>query len=134
VKLHLEEVSMSAILVVDDDAQQRAEIEAALRQAGHRVETASNGNRALERLKENRYDLLVTDLMMEEGTGFDVLEWVRTHAPGLPVVICSSYAKGENLKTFLTTQFYRIIRKPFRTEDLLDQVQDLLAAAHGSAS
>ena len=123
------EVSMSEILIVEDDARQRAEIEGALLQAGHRVDVASGGNQALARLKEKRYELLVTDLMMDEGTGFDVLEWVLEHAPGLPLVICSSYAKGENLKAFLPAQFYRIIRKPFRTDDLVEQVRELLSSA-----
>jgi CheY-like chemotaxis protein len=117
---------MATVLVVDDEAPQRAQIERALVQAGHRVHEASSGNQALSRLKEKRYDLLVTDLMMEDGTGFEVLEWVRENAPGLPVVICSSYAKTENLKSFLATNLYRIIRKPFRPDDLTGQVQDLL--------
>ena len=120
---------MAEILVVEDDARQRSQIESLLLGAGHRVETAPGGNQALARLREKRYDLLFTDLMMEEGTGFDVLEWVRENAPGLPVLICSSYAKPETLKTFLTTQFYRIVRKPYGTVDLLDQVRELLAAA-----
>jgi two-component system, NtrC family, response regulator PilR len=120
---------MAMVLVVDDEAQLRAQIERALVHAGHRVEEASSGNEALKLLKEKRYDLLVTDLMMDEGTGFEVLEWVRDNAPGLPVVICSSYAKPENLKTFLTTQFYRIIRKPVGMDELVDQVRELLAAA-----
>lgn len=119
---------MSEILVVEDEAPQRAEIVAALVQAGHTVDGASNGNEALVRLRAKRYDLLLTDLMMEQGTGFDVLEWVRENAPGLPVIICSSYAKGENLKVFLTTQCYKIIRKPLRMEDLLEQVRELLSS------
>jgi len=117
---------MGNVLVVDDEAQQRARIERALVQAGHHVDEASSGSQALTRLKEKRYDLLVTDLMMEEGTGFEVLEWVRENAPGLPVIVCSSYAKPENLKTFLTTGPYRIIRKPFRPDDLLAQAGELL--------
>jgi len=119
---------MSEILVVEDDLQQRSEIETALLHAGHRVDGASGGNEGLVRLRGKRYDLLLTDLMMEQGTGFEVLEWVHENAPGLPVVICSSYAKGENLKTFLTTQFYRIVRKPVRMEDLVEQVRELLAS------
>lgn len=122
---------MSEILIVEDEAHQRAEIQEALLQAGYGVDGVANGNEALARLKEKRYDLLLTDLMMEQGTGFDVLEWVRENAPGLPVIICSSYAKGENLKVFLTTQFYRIIRKPFGREDLVEQVRELLATASG---
>jgi hypothetical protein len=41
----------------------------------------------------------------------------------------SSAAKSENLKTFLTTQFFRIVRKPFRMDDLVEQVRELLAVA-----
>ena len=119
---------MSEILVVEDDARQRSEIEEALGKAGHRVVGASGGHEAVVRLKEKRYDLLLTDLMMDQGTGFEILEWVRENALGMPVIICSSYAKGENLKTFLTTQFYRIVRKPFRAEDLVEQVRELLAS------
>jgi CheY-like chemotaxis protein len=127
--MHLEEVSMADILVVEDDAPQRSQVVAALVGSGHRVDEASGGNAALSRLHGKRYDLLLTDLLMDQGTGFDVLAWVRENAPGLPVLICSSYAKTENLKTFLTTPFYRIVRKPFRTDDLVEQVRELLASA-----
>ena len=120
---------MSEILVVEDEVRLRSEIEAALVQAGHRVDGASSGNEALARLGIKRYDLLLTDLMMDHGTGFEVLEWLREHAPGLPVIVCSSYAKGENLKTFLATPFYRIVRKPFLTDHLVEQVRELLASA-----
>jgi CheY-like chemotaxis protein len=118
---------MSDILVVEDDVRQRAEITGGLRSFGHRVDSASGGHEAVVQLKEKRYDLLITDLMMDEGTGFEVLEWVRENAPVLPVLICSSYAKAENLKTFLTTQLYRIVRKPYRLDDLLEQAAELLA-------
>ena len=117
---------MAKILVVEDDSKLRADLERLLVQASHHVDTASGGNQAVVRLKEKRYDLLMTDLMMEEGTGFDVLTWVTEHAPGLPIVICSSYAKTENLKTFLNTQQYRIVRKPYQSEELVRQVKELL--------
>jgi CheY-like chemotaxis protein len=119
---------MAMILVVDDEPQQRQQIDRALVQAGHHVELASSGNQALVRLKEKRYDLLVTDLMMDDGTGFEVLEWVSENAPGLPVIVCSSYAKTEKLKTFLATNLYRIIRKPFHPDDLAEQARELLAS------
>jgi CheY-like chemotaxis protein len=117
---------MNEILVVEDDARQRAEIVGGLRSLGHRVDAASGGTEALGRLRMKRYDLLLTDLMMEGGTGFEILEWVSANAPGLPVMICSSYAKPENLRTFLATQFYRIVRKPFNLDELLGQATELL--------
>ena len=113
-------------MVVDDEALQRAQIDRTLAQAGHEVDGAPGGNQALARLKEKRYDLLITDLMMEEGTGFEVLEWVRRNAPGLPVIVCSSYASPENLKAFLGANPYRIVRKPFSPDGLLGQVRGLL--------
>jgi CheY-like chemotaxis protein len=119
-------------LVVDDEAQPRARIVLTLLQAGYQVDAASGGNQALARLSEKRYDLLLIDLMMDQGTGFEVLEWVRANAPGLPVIVCSSYAKPENLKTFLTTQRNRIIRKPFDPDDLLQQIRELLAPSDDS--
>jgi len=120
---------MSEILVVEDDERQRSEIQRALSEVGHRVDATSGGNQALRRLSEKRYDLLMTDLLMDDGTGFEVLEWVGQNAPGLPVIVCSSYAKGENLKTFLGSRFYRILRKPFRPDDLVHQVRELIAEA-----
>lgn len=80
---------MPEILVVEDEAQQRSEIEKALAKASHLVVGASGGNEAVARLKEKRYDLLVTDLMMEQGTRFEILEWVREIAPGMPVASVS---------------------------------------------
>jgi CheY-like chemotaxis protein len=117
---------MTTVLIVDDEAPQRAQLDRALTQAGYQVDSAACGNQALTRLKEKRYDLLITDLMMDEGTGFEVLEWVRENAPGLPVIVCSSYAKSETLKTLLTTQLFRTVRKPFRPDDLMEQVRKLL--------
>ena len=120
---------MAEILVVEDDEPLRSRISGALVGAGHHVEEAPGGNRALACLKAKRFDLLLTDLMMEGGTGFDVLEWVRENAPGLPVLVCSSYAKPETLKALLTTQFYRVVRKPVRPEALVEHVRDLLDQA-----
>jgi DNA-binding NtrC family response regulator len=118
---------MAEILMVEDDPRQRAEFAGAFVHARHRVEVASGGNEALAR-QNKRFDLLLTDFMMDQGTGFDVLSWVWENAPGLPVVSWSSYAKGENLEAFLTTRFYRIVRKPFQIEHLVDQIRELLAA------
>ncbi len=124
---------MATVLVVEDEAQQRSQIDLALARDGHQVEAVSSGNQALIRLKEKRYDLLVTDLMMDDGTGFEVLDWVRENAPGLPLIICSSYAKPENLKPFLTTNLYRIIRKPFRPDDLVEHARELLEGSGTSS-
>jgi CheY-like chemotaxis protein len=120
---------MTHILIVEDNDRQRNEIAEALAGVGHLVDAASGGNQALSWLRLKRYDLLLTDLMMEEGTGFEVLEWVRVNAPDLPLVICSSYANPENLKAFLNTPLYRIVRKPYLLEDVVAQTTELLHGA-----
>ena len=120
---------MTSILIVDDEAPLRAQIQGALIQTGYAVDEALSGNDAVARLKEKRYDLLISDLMMEEGTGFEVLEWINMNAPGLPVIVCSSYAKPENLRPFLSAHPHRIVRKPFKPDDLVEQVRELLGEA-----
>lgn len=117
---------MADILIVEDSGTLRTEIEQAVRRAGHSVEAVSGGTQAIVRLQEKRFDLLLTDLMMEQGTGFEVLEWIHDHAPGLPVMICSAYSKPENLKTFLASRSYRVLRKPIEISDLVEQVHELL--------
>ena len=75
-------------LVVDDDAAVRAVTEAYLAIDGHQVETATDGSSALERLRRQRYDVLITDRAMPGGMAGDQLaaEAKRLH-PALPVIL-----------------------------------------------
>ena len=117
---------MADILLVEDNARQRADFEEALTRAGHRVEAVASGNQALARLKKGNYAILVTDLMMKEGTGFDVLYWVVLNAPGMPILVSSAYVQPDGFKEMLKAHPCRVLKKPFRLDALVQQVNELL--------
>jgi two-component system, cell cycle response regulator len=120
---------MADILLVEDNARQRADFEDALTRAGHRVDAVASGNQALSRLKKGNYAILVTDLMMKEGTGFDVLYWVILNAPGMPVLVSSAFGEPATLKEMLKAHPCRVLKKPFRLDDLVQQVSELLGSS-----
>ena len=119
---------MARILVVEDHAQQRADLESSLARLGHQVDAVPSGNKALAHLKKHSYGLLVTDLMMKDGTGLDVLYWVTMNLPGMPILVCSGYAQPEVMSSMLKNRPHRIVQKPFRMDDLLQQVKALIGS------
>ncbi len=78
------------ILVVDDDSSIRLLIGSALECWGYRVDLASSGNEAKEMIDRDSFDLILTDMLMPDGDGFTLLDWVRANRPGLPVVMVSA--------------------------------------------
>jgi CheY-like chemotaxis protein len=117
---------MSDILLVEDNPKQRADFEAALTKAGHRVEAVASGNEALSRLKKGKYAILVTDLMMKEGTGFDVLYWVALNSPGMPILVSSAFVQPDGFKDMLKSHPVRTLKKPFKLDVLVQNVKELI--------
>jgi len=64
------------ILVVDDLATQRTKMTMAVRELGHLVDAASDGNEALQKLRSKKYDLILLDIMMPDIDGFDVMAYM----------------------------------------------------------
>jgi len=86
---------MKTILFVDDQevlAQLSCDI---LRSHGYGAETAYSGREALEKFKEKKFDILVTDFRMENMDGLELARLVRLETPGLPVLIVSGYPPSE---------------------------------------
>jgi len=75
------------ILVVDDDADAREIVSAALIDTGYAVDVASDGFEAVNKLQAVLPDLVLTDLMMPGMHGVDLAQWIRTYKTGLPVIV-----------------------------------------------
>ena len=83
------------MLVADDDAQVRGLLATLLTLADCEVDVVSDGSSAIQRLRADRYDLLITDLRMPDVDGFDVIREAKRCAAVLPIVIitgCSTEA------------------------------------------
>ena len=83
------------ILVVDDNRSAADALARVLRKAGDAVETCYDGATAIERIRERRPDVVLTDLKMEPVDGMAVLTAAREHRPPVEVVVFTAYGDVE---------------------------------------
>jgi CheY-like chemotaxis protein len=117
---------MIKILIVDDDATMLDVVERALVALGLPLERASNGKEAIARIAAGTYALVVTDLIMPGRTGLSVIDSIRKHHRKLPIIVCSGYITPVVEKGLAGDSCLRIIRKPFKSELLLETARELL--------
>ena len=83
---------MEKLLVVDDERSMRELLELVLKREGYSVHTAENGTRALELIKQNVYDLIISDVKMPDISGIDLLARVREISPETMVIMITAFA------------------------------------------
>jgi CheY-like chemotaxis protein len=116
--------------LIDDMAGVRRAVGSMLRHAGHTIVAVENGHEGLKQLKERRFDLVITDMLMPGLDGTEVLRHLNTMAKRPPVIAISGGSAGLSADTALRTA--RIdadayLEKPFDKSDLLGAVDRLLA-------
>jgi DNA-binding response OmpR family regulator len=119
---------LASILVVDDDGPLRAALMRALRSAGHSVDEAANGTHALAVIEAEAPDVLLTDIIMANGDGIELINAVRRNHSGVRVIAMSgrgSMGQVELLKLAQMLGADGVISKPFDVEDLLAKVAAL---------
>ncbi len=116
----------SRILVVDDEAIARENIEHVLAKQGHEIDTACNGIEALEKLKDQQFDLVVTDLKMEKMNGLQLLETIKRTTPYTDIIMITGYATVDSAVDALTKGAAYYLAKPFKLDDLRSTVNRIL--------
>ena len=114
------------ILVVDDEAHVRSMIGATLERQGYDVQMASSGREAYETLELNSFDLVLTDIVMQDGNGIVLLERVRAQQPHLPVVMVTAIHDISVAIDSMRRGAYDYLLKPFEREHLVSTVQRAL--------
>ena len=114
------------ILVADDDAVIREGLRRILTAEGYDVETVSNGRAALERLEQQRFKLLVTDLKMPGMSGLEVLQSLRACQPELPVVLITGYAAIDNAVEAMKNGATDYLSKPFSNDEIVSKVKNAM--------
>ena len=84
------------ILVVDDEQSMAQFLGIVLRKEGYQVTTVSNGRDALEKIRAENFDVVITDIRMPGMDGIQLLQGIKKHDPGLPVVIMTAYASQQS--------------------------------------
>ena len=106
------------ILVVDDEENVLVTIEAILRMDGYDIDTAGSGERALELIGQNDYDVVLTDLRLEDMSGQDILAAIRQRSPATVSVMLTGYASLESALAALREGAYDYLIKPSDPEEL----------------
>lgn len=120
---------MKRILVVDDDPSMRFVLRRFLEREGYSIDEAKNGAEAIEKLRLCRYGLVITDLIMPEKSGFEVVREVRTMHPGAKVMAFSGGGVlGSNscLDVARRDGAVKTFSKPFDIADFIKAVKELL--------
>ncbi|KAA3612755.1 MAG: response regulator [Planctomycetota bacterium] len=119
----------SNILVVDDDSEIRDMLKQLLDFAGYTITLAGNGKEALEKLEEQDFQLMVTDIVMPDADGLEVIMNARKIRPELQIIAMSGGGHGSPdnyLKLASAFGADRALLKPFTPQELLDAVQNIL--------
>lgn len=114
------------ILVVDDEAPVRSMIGATLEREGYAIEYAASGSQASEMLRHGHFDLVLTDIVMQDGNGIALLERLRTTHPHLPVVMVSAIHDISVAIDSMRRGAYDYLLKPFEREHLVGTVHRAL--------
>lgn len=86
---------MASILVIDDDSFMREMLTQMVTLHGHEVKSAENGKIAEQLLKENAFDLVITDIVMPEKEGLETIIQIHKQHPGKPIIAMSGGARIE---------------------------------------
>lgn len=100
------------ILVVDDEVNIREALAALLESDGYEVAAASSGQKAMEALRQEEFDVVISDLRMEGPSGVDLLRWLRETAPETEVIILTAYGTVEGAVEAMKLGAYDYIAKP----------------------
>ncbi|OHB25692.1 MAG: Fis family transcriptional regulator [Desulfuromonadaceae bacterium GWC2_58_13] len=114
------------ILVVDDEAVIREGIRRILEKEGYQVEPKSSGRVALERLQEEDFDLVITDLKMPGMGGLELLKAIRILQPDVPVILITGYSTVETAVEAMKNGAFDYLAKPFTPGQISEKVQKAL--------
>lgn len=109
---------MSQILVVDNEKSICDLLSILLGKEGHEVMAVNSADAAVKLLKDNSFDLVITDIRMPRSSGIDVLDSVNELSPRTPVVMMTAYASAETAVMAMKKGAYDYISKPFKIEDV----------------
>jgi two-component system, cell cycle response regulator CpdR len=117
---------MTRILLAEDDDSMRGFLQRALERAGHDVIAFENGADAYERLKEEPFTLLLTDIVMPRMDGIELARRASELDPDLKIMFITGFAAVTLNNDVDAPKDARVLSKPFHLKDLVNEVERLL--------
>ena len=123
---------MARILIVDDDPDIGIMLKQLLERHGHEASAVLNGHKALESLELSPFDIVITDIIMPEMDGIELIMAIRVKYTQLKVIAISG---GGRINSDVYLQMARLMKvrhtlqKPIKADDLLTAIKDLLTGS-----
>lgn len=106
------------ILLLDDEAIVGKRLKPALEKIGCKVEVFQDPKSAVERIKEKSFDIVVTDIYMDEMDGMQVMDLVHEKSPKTKVIMITGYAMISLARDAMEKGAFDFLAKPFKPDDL----------------
>ena len=118
------------ILLIEDEARLRDNLQILLQSEGYHVTPAQNGAEGIKRLRQESFDLVITDLVMPEVDGLQVLEYLKAYSPETVVVVMTAYVSAGSVIDALRKGAYDYLSKPFEFDLMKATIARALEKAH----
>lgn len=115
------------VLVLDDEEIVCARLKPALEKDGYRVETFTDSRKAMQRLEEKFFDIVVTDLRMADLDGMELFRRVKDRWPATKVIIISGFATVDVTREAFQAGVRDVIAKPFKIGQLKELIKRVAA-------
>jgi len=122
---------MARILLIDDDALLRDVVRKYLSLAGHKVAIAIDGREAVQSFESGQFDLVITDILMPEMDGLEVILRLRKKQSDIPILALSGGGRTRNMDVLHHAESFgasALLAKPFMPAELLAIVDKLVRA------
>ncbi|MCP4549843.1 MAG: response regulator [bacterium] len=123
---------MPRVLVIDDEQSICSMLEGCLIDAGYTVDSALNGRQGLQKIREHQPDIVITDIVMPEMEGMEMIREVRLNYPNIPIIAISGFSGLANLDYLDIAKCLgagKVFAKPISNRKLLEAIDELLGAA-----
>jgi DNA-binding NtrC family response regulator len=114
------------ILLVEDDNIMRVTLEDVLQSEGYDVESVGDGKGAIEIIENNKFDIVLTDIILPKINGIDVLKAIKKVSPDTTVVMMTAYGSIKDAVESMKLGAYDYITKPFLMEELLINLKKII--------
>jgi DNA-binding NtrC family response regulator len=114
----MKDMSVTSVLVVEDDLKMRTALRIILEKEGYKVEAAETGESGLIKMRDQAFDLVVTDLKLPGIDGMDVLKGVKKVRPETTVIMITAYATVDSAVEAMKEGAEDYIAKPFNLEEI----------------
>ncbi|MCP5107994.1 MAG: sigma-54-dependent Fis family transcriptional regulator [bacterium] len=106
------------ILIIDDDPSIRNMLAIVLKKSGYEVTSTESGKSALERLRKETFDLVISDIKMPDISGIELLKKIKTINPEIPVILITAFASANDAVEAMKLGAEDYVTKPFNLDEL----------------